>query len=149
MAMKEKQQVDDAGIADDAADSPDGGYGADDDSPYYTGDTGELAAIYENAGFNALKELMNFDQSLDNILPKGNFTPERANLLRRMAMKEMVAQNGSLNREDLIKLETMLSVAVDGEHTNKIVRILSGMGEVFSNAARGGVDRMKDWGRKF
>ena len=131
-------------IADDSPESQE-----ESPAPYYTGDTGELAAIFESSGFNAVKELLDFNQDLEAVLPKAEFTPQRANLMRRMAMKEMVEQTGSLDRISLMKLEAAISAAVDGKRSGQVVRILAGMGEGAREVARAGIDRMKDFGRKF
>lgn len=132
----------------DAADAP-----PDDDAndapPSYTGDTGELAAIYESSGFNAIKELLDFDQSFESVMPKANLSRPRANLMRRMLMKEMVEQTGSLDRIELMKAEAYISVAVEGERANQIVRIMSGVREGVENLARGGLERMREMGRRF
>ena len=121
----------------------------EDRPPDYVGDTGELASIFESAGFNAVKELLDFDTTFDNVMPKAKLSPKRANLMRRMAMKEMVEQTGSLDRIELMKLEGMISVAVEGERANQIVKILSGGFDSMRGAARGGIERMREWGRKF
>ena len=120
-----------------------------DTPPAYTGDTGELASIYEQSGFNAVKELLEFDTKFANIIPKANLTPQRANLMRRIAMKELIDQRGALDRASLMQLEAMISVAIEGERANQIVKILSGMGEAVKGAASNGIERMREWGRKF
>ena len=117
--------------------------------PAYTGDTGELAAIYESSGFNAVKELMEFDGPFQNVMSRGILSPKRANLMRRMLMKEMVEQDGSLNRIELMRAEVFISAAVDGEGRNQIVKILAGGFGAMKGAASNGIERMREWGRKF
>ena len=113
------------------------------DTAAYTGDLGEFASIYESGGWNGVKELLDLTGDLDNFLVKGNFTPERANLIRKMLMRAMVDQTGTLDRVQLVKLEAHISASTNGTRIGQVVQVLTGMGAGAAEAARNGWDRIR------
>lgn len=144
MAMKDDISLtEQQGATRDSMKDVDGGDGEPMDTAAYTGDLGEFASIYEPGGYNAVKDLLDFTGDLDNVLAKGNFTPERANLMRRMLMRAMVDQTGTLDRVQLVKLEAIISAATEGSRIKQVVQVLTGMGMGAAEAARNGWDRIR------
>ena len=91
-----------------------------------------LESLFEGGmpgGFNPLKAMTEFGDTLPTTLPRGKFTPRQRALIRLRFAEQMVKDNGRIDREKLSAIDAWLSVAEDGLLREQVVEMVTNAAE--------------------
>ena len=87
---------------------------------------GLLVNMEQSEGFNPLAELIRQGDEPGEFIPKARIEGEHADLIRTIAAEKMIERNGRLDEEMLFKLDSHLSLAVDGNGRDQFASVISG-----------------------
>ena len=91
-----------------------------------------LESLFEGgmaSGFNPLKSMLEFGDTLPTTLPRGKFDEEERALIRMAMAEQMVKTNGRIDRDRLNAVDAWLSVAQDGLAREQIVEMVTNAAE--------------------
>ena len=101
---------------------------------------GLLVNMEQSEGFNPLGELIRQGDGPEEYILKSRFDGEHADLIRTIAAEKMIEINGRLDEEALFKLDSNLSLAVNGNGRDQYANVITGnVGWMDDGQGQGGV----------